>query len=111
MAITVCRHGRPYHRRRKTKRNETKRNERTYVRTYVAVPRVVGENILDVFLAVPRVVGENILGVFLAVPRVVGKNILGFFFFDFGNTIPTGTNTNVYERTSLKDPKRSYVRP
>ena len=39
---------------------------------------------LGVFLAVPRVVGENILGVFLAVPRVVGKNILEFFF-DFGS--------------------------
>ena len=29
----------------------------------LAVPMVVGENILDVFLAVPTVVGENILGV------------------------------------------------
>ena len=45
-------------------------------RTYVAVLRVVGENILGVFLAVPRVVGKNILGVFLAVPTVVGENIL-----------------------------------
>ena len=42
----------------------------------LAVSRVVGKNILDVFLAVSRVVGENILGVFLTVPRVVGKNIL-----------------------------------
>ena len=32
--------------------------------TYVAVPTVVGENILDVFLAVPTVVGENILECF-----------------------------------------------
>ena len=30
---------------------------------------------MDVFLAVPCVVGTNILGVFLAVPRVVGENI------------------------------------
>ena len=36
-----------------------------YFSAYVAVPTVVGENILGVFLAVPRVVGENILGVFL----------------------------------------------
>ena len=34
---------------------------------------------LEVLLAVPRVVGENILGVFLAVPTVVGKNILEVF--------------------------------
>ena len=33
------------------------------------------------YVAVPRVVGENILGVFLAVPRVVGENILESFFF------------------------------
>ena len=51
----------------------------TDVRTCVAVPRVVGENILGVFLAVPRVVGENILGVFLAVPRVVGENIFDVY--------------------------------
>ena len=50
------------------------------IHTYVAVPTVVGGNILGVFLAVTRVVGENILGVFLAVPRVVGENMLGVFF-------------------------------
>ena len=44
---------------------------------FLAVPTVVGENIIEVFLAVPPVVGENILGVVLAVPRVVGENILG----------------------------------
>ena len=54
-----------------------RRRRNTYVR--LAVPTVVGENVLGVFLAVPRVVGENILGVFLAVPRVVGENILGVF--------------------------------
>ena len=32
-------------------------------------------------LAVPTVVGENILDVFLAVPTVIGENILGFFLF------------------------------
>ena len=63
-AISACEKGTHWEKRNETKRNETKRNERTYVRTYVAVPRVVGENILGVFLAVPRVVGENILGVF-----------------------------------------------
>ena len=35
---------------------------------------------LEVFLAVPCVVGENMLCVFLAVPRVVVENILGVFF-------------------------------
>ena len=30
-------------------------------------------------------VGENILGVFLAVPRVVGENILESFFLIFGS--------------------------
>ena len=35
----------------------------------------------DVFLAVPTVVGDDILEVCLAVPTVVGENILEFFLF------------------------------
>ena len=55
---------------------------------------------MGVFLAVPRVVGENILGVFLAVPRVVGENILDEY----------DPNWDEYERIRtyvLKGPKAS----
>ena len=52
---------------------------RTYVCTYVLLRGKSRPKYFGLFLAVPRVVGENILGVFLAVPRVVGENILGVF--------------------------------
>ena len=89
---------------------------RTYVRTYVAVPRVVGENILGVFLAVPRVVGENILGVFLAVLMVVGENILEFFLFWELQGTDAAPRARMQRRghtgrAHYKPARRTYVQP
>ena len=58
---------------------------------------------MGVFLAVPRVVGENILGVFLAVPRVVGENILGVFYVRTASSNEYEPNWDEYERI------RTYV--
>ena len=81
---------------------------------FLAVPRVVGENILGVCLAVPRVVGENILGVFLAVPVVVGKNILEVFLIlgatghgcsgEGTDAAPRAHGTRALQARSLLDP-------